>query len=369
MMAQPFLIRMMMATDSSLSAALLQRLLGSSLSVAASYVYHLLPVTDALALPVDTFLQQAGFSREQLARPDQRLPLWQVLKWVQQLQALDNRPGLGIRLGQAMRPKAFPVLGYAAMSAGTLGDAIAQLLRFEQLVWDVGTAELVQRGEVSLIRQRTRLPDSLPPMLIEMSLAGWVSVGRELLQDHPRLQQEALPTEVHFRAPAPADTSVYDDFFRCPVLFGQRDNAVMFPTSLLAEPTRDADPLMQQWMQQQGERLLQNYRHELNLSNEVRAVIARQLQQGEPDPVKIAAELGMSDRQLRRKLQDNGRSLQELSDDIRRELALLYLQQPQLSLVDIAFMLGYSEQSAFNRAFKRWTGHPPGRFRTPAEPV
>lgn len=351
-------------TDSSApSLSLMQRLLGSSLSIAATYVYHLLPVTDALQLPVDDFLQQAGLSRAELARPDKRLPLWQVLKWINQLQAQYPAAGLGVRLGSELRPKAFPVLGYAATSAGTLADAIAQLLRFEHLVWDVGSAELIRQGERAAIRQRTLLPDVVPQMLIEMSLAGWVSVGRELLQDNPRLQAETLPSEVHFRCPPPADTAVYEAFFRCPVLFAQKDNAVIFPASLLNEPTRDADPVMQQWIARQGEQLLQNYRHELNLTNEVRAAICQQLQQGEPDLNRVAATLDISPRQLRRKLQESDNSFKDLVDEIRRELALLYLQQPQFSLLDIAFMLGFSEQSAFNRAFKRWTGLPPGQYR------
>lgn len=345
------------------SGGLIQRLLGSSLSIAATYIYHLLPATAALGVDNAALLRQAGLSESRLAQSDLRLPLWQVLKLLQHLEQHFPQPALGIQLGSQVRPKSFPVLGYAAMSADTMGDAIGQLLRFEQLVWDVGNAELICSDDYCRIRQSTHFPDLVPQTLIEMSMAGWVSIGRELLNDNTRLRQEALPSAVHFRRAAPADTRIYDDFFRCPVVFSQAENALIFPASLMQEPTRDADPQMQQWMQQQGTQLLSHYDQELNLTNEVRAAIYRLLQQGEPELERIAASLNINPRTLRRKLQEMNSGVKELVDEMRQELALLYLQQPRLSLVDIAFMLGFSEQSAFTRAFKRWQGMPPGRYR------
>lgn len=347
----------------SLTTQVAHRLLGSSFSVSGTYLFHLIPMAKELGLDVETLLTEAGIDQHKLGQPDYRVPLFKILKMQALQQELNQDPALGIKLGAQVRPRFFQVLGYAAMSANTLGDAIQQLLRFEKLVWDLGISDFKQGKDTSVIRLKTLLPEVIPAQMVELAMAGWISFGRDIVANQSLVTNESLPLAVHFSHQGPEDSSAHQAFFNCPVLFGQKENAVIIPSYLLNEATKDADPQLQQMMNLQGDALLKSYMLEVNLSNEVRACICRQLSCGEPDVSDIAEQLDTNARNLRRRLQELKTSFKELVDEVRYELAQAYLADKALSLVDIAFMLGFSEQSAFSRAFKRWQGQTPSQFR------
>ena len=99
----------------------------------------------------------------------------------------------------------------------------------------------------------------------------------------------------------------------------------------------------------------------------VRELLAAQIREGEPEQAQLARSLGMSERTLQRRLRDEGLAFAALVDKVRTELAELYLSDPKLAVFEVAFLLGYSEPSAFNRAFRRWTGQSPSQFRASRE--
>jgi len=348
----------------SLTSEVAQRLLGTSFSISATYIQHMIPGARELGINVEEMLKTAGIDQQKLSQPDYRVPLLQALKLQELQQEQSQDDAWGIKLGAQVRPRFFQVLGYAAMSSNTLGEAIQQLLRFETLVWDMGISELKQGEEFSKIQLKTLLPDIIPAQIVELAIAGWVSFGREIIANQSLLTQQSLPIAVHFRHKAPVNLAEHQAFFNCPVLFEQKENAVIIPNTLLNEATRDSDPHLKQLMNNKGESLLKSYRLEVNLSNEVRAVICQQLSQGEPEIEQIALQLDTPVRSLRKRLQESNTSFKILLDEVRFELAQTYLSDAQLSLVDIAFMLGFSEQSAFSRAFKRWYGSSPSQYRS-----
>lgn len=344
-----------------------QRLLGTSFSISATYIHHLIPMVKEQGINVEQMLISAGIDQQKLSQPDYRIPLFQLLKLQQLQQEQSQDDAWGIKLGAQVRPRFLQVLGYAAMSSHTVGDAIQQLLRFETLVWDFGISELKQGDEFSKIQLKTLLPDIIPAQIVEMAMSSWVSFGREILANQSLLTQQSLPTAIHFRHKAHADLTEHQAFFNCPVLFEQKENAVIIPNTLLNEATKDSDPQLKQLMNNKGDMLLKGYRLETNLSNEVRAAICQQLPQGEPEIEQVALQLDTHVRSLRKRLQEANTSFKTLLDEVRYELAQAYLADAQLSLVDIAFMLGFSEQSAFSRAFKRWNGNSPSQYRNQVE--
>ena len=170
------------------------------------------------------------------------------------------------------------------------------------------------------------------------------------------------PAGVRTEVPPPADLQSYQDAFKCPLRFNAPLNALLFaPTDVtLSLPTANAQ------LAGVHERIASEHlqrRDHAQTCHRTRAVIIRHLQDGEPRRPKIAAMLGMSERTLQRRLTAEGTSFQLLLDDTRRELARHYLGQRNVSLADIAYLLGFNNQSSFFRASRRWFGSSPRHYR------
>jgi AraC-like DNA-binding protein len=174
--------------------------------------------------------------------------------------------------------------------------------------------------------------------------------------------RDLRPLAFELRFPPPADLQSYQDAFKCPLRFNAPVNALLFaPTDVtLSLPTANAQ------LVGVHERIASEHLQRLDHAqtcHRTRAVIIRHLQDGEPRRPKIAAVLGMSERTLQRRLTAEGTSFQLLLDDTRRELARHYLGQKTVSLADIAYLLGFSDQSSFFRASRRWFGSSPRDYR------
>ncbi|MGH8459455.1 MAG: AraC family transcriptional regulator ligand-binding domain-containing protein, partial [Nevskiales bacterium] len=256
--------------------------------------------------------------------------------------------------------KSFQVLGYSAMSCRTLAGAIERLQRYEKLVWDVGVSELDIEDGTAVLKLVPEGVSMVPEQVIEMSISGWVHFGRRIMREPAGL------TEVRFRHARIGPQARYEEILGCPVKFDQPFTEIRFPERMLDAPLMGADPSLLALMDQQGGKLLAEFARETNLVNETRAAICGLLKEGEPELASVAARLDMTPRILRRRLSGAGTNFQSLVDGVRRDLALSYIHNTEMSLLDIAFMLGFSDQSAFNRAFKRWTGQAPGRYKASA---
>jgi AraC-like DNA-binding protein len=126
---------------------------------------------------------------------------------------------------------------------------------------------------------------------------------------------------------------------------------------------RFADPGLCAVLDRHAEELLAKYPREDSLIERLRAIIKQQLSGGDASLERVAQQLGMSGRTLQRKLRDHGSSHQELLDEMRRDLAMRHLREPEMAICEVAYLLGFSESSALHRAFKRWTGMTPSEFR------
>ncbi|WP_271103648.1 AraC family transcriptional regulator [Pseudomonas tohonis] len=332
-------------------------LVASPAGIAASYVESLLPAAGERGLDVDALLRAVDIQAEQLALPGYRLPLFKAFALLLQAERLAGDALIGMRLGLAVRPRSFQVLGYSAMSCATLGEAITRLQRFEQLVWDIGETRLEEEGEFVALTWRPRALPWVPRQAVEMALAGWLAFGRWLSEER------AQPVRVEFRHPLDAGKEAYADVLGCPVQGGCARHAVVFHKALLQMPLREADPHLRALMDAQGDACLAAYRLDANLANEIRAALCTGLAQGQVGLDDVAGRLGLSTRVLRRRLGESALALPTLLDEVRKDLAQLYLQHTDFALLEIAYLLGFAEQSSFSRAFRRWTGTAPTDFR------
>lgn len=334
--------------------------LASSVSVA--YLQGLVDHLQRQGIAPARLLAHAQLTPEALGQRDQRIAASAYLSLLGEGVRLSGDDCLGLHLGEAVRPGYYGVLGYLIMSCATLADALHRQARYAALVGNLGLVglddepprpgceALVAHSWQPLLAQQQR-------QLSEETLAGWVSFGRWISG------LDIAPTEVRFQHPAPADTSEHARIFRCPVLFGQADNALVFPKRLLAVPLGQADAQVRRLFDAYAERLLGELRQGHSVLDRARLELARQLPEQGPDLQAIASALALSPRTLQRRLREGGLSFSQLVDETRQQLVLHYLRDPALELAEIAFLVGFSEPGSLARAFRRWTGTSPGEYR------
>lgn len=285
------------------------------------------------------------------------LSAWQAM--LSSVQLLDPAPALSLRIAQGISARHFGVLGYAALACATLGDALQRLERYHASVYDVNPAQVRPMAQGVCIEwgvERGR-----PGALVdETAVASLVQLARDMTG------QALAVTLVGFVNAEPADRVPYERFFGGPVLFGQNTTRLVLDLKLLALPLRKSDPGLLALLDQQAERILQDVAVPAPVPAPVelwRATLVSLIRQGQTSLADLAAAHHMSGRSLQRRLAEQGSSFQALLDDTRHRLALGYLRDPALDLAEIALLLGYSEQSAFTRAFRHWTGLAPAQWR------
>jgi AraC-like DNA-binding protein len=230
--------------------------------------------------------------------------------------------------------------------------------RWHSLIADGERLEYVRDGELS--RRTLLLPEGEPPppaCAAACGAASAVSFVRWLAGTDDGLRRVALPY------PEPHSRAAHDQLFRCELVFGAPNITVWRDPSVLRRPLVQADPGLRMRMEERAAQLAAERTASDAILTRVRELVARGVRDALPDLEAAATALELSPAALKRRLAERGSSYTKIVDDTRRQLALGYIADTTLSLVDVAYLCGFSEQSAFNRAFKRWTGVPPGEYR------
>lgn len=324
-------------------------------------------VAHAYVRVLHSFLEQEGLSAAALGLeiPATTDPLARVSvhtwgDWLARVAQALNRPTVGLDIGQCVAPHHFGVLGYVTLHCNTLGEALLRLQQYERLVYAVSPVQVSFERDAVVLRwgQEAGRPGAL---VDETALAALITYARNLTGT-------ALnPLALDFVNPPPADPEPYQRFFGCPVRFAQPHTVLRFSARQIALPLRQPDPHLRALLDDEATRLLQQLPATSAVAQEVQGVCARLLPDTPPSLDHVARALHRSSRTLQRQLHRDGLQFQTVVDDTRRLLANGYLQDPHLTLTDIAGLLGYAEQSAFTRAYRRWTGMPPNRARRHAD--
>ena len=276
-----------------------------------------------------------------------------LLTLQQQLQT----PALGLDIATYVQPRHLGIMAYLALSCDHLGAALQRYQDFHRLVYD--GSPLRVSHEDDYISVRWEEPEACACQITdEIAMALMV----EFLKHFMGLDQVNV-YEVHFSSPVPKHIARYTQYFQCRVRFSQPATRLLLPVSELSRPVQHGDQTLQQLLMQQAQALLQQLPHSTQLDQRLQQVILTGLQRDRYQIEQIAAQLNISVRQLQRHLQQQGSSYQQRVQQIRLMLADQYLQDPHLGLKEIALLLGYSEQSAFQRAFRHWTGQTPRQWR------
>ncbi|MEM6694303.1 MAG: AraC family transcriptional regulator [Pseudomonadota bacterium] len=265
---------------------------------------------------------------------------------------------LPLIVGEAMRPDEYGALGLAWKSAPNLLGSFSRVARYWRLWTSFSLYDLEETDRGMLFVEHREGSRRLGMRIsIEADLASGVSLSRQV---SPR---PFAPLEVCFKHAAPKTTQHHEAYFGCPVHFGADKDAMLLDHHALSAPNLLGDEGITQFLISHLDQELAQIDDTPALPAQTKGEIARALSEGLPKMADIARRLGLSARSLHRRLADHGFSFQTLTEETRREIALGMLQEDRYALSEIAFLTGYSEQSAFNRAFKRWTGLTPAAYR------
>jgi AraC-like DNA-binding protein len=266
-------------------------------------------------------------------------------------------PAFGLRAGSYVHPTNLHALGLALLASHSFKDAALRLCRYHKVLSDALKISYRELEEICYIKLEVRGGRMhLAQEAIDAIAAACVTLGRMFYLP------DFNPLLVELQRPAPPDPARYEDFFGAPVCFSAQENRIHHLRSQMEKTLPTANAQLADF----NDQLTLDYLARLGRSktvDRVRQAIVRQLASGDLSEEKIADELGISLRNLQRRLKDEGTSYKALMEDTRHELALNYIKQSHLSLGEITFMLGFSETSNFSRAFKRWTGMAPGAYR------
>lgn len=292
-------------------------------------------------------------------RQERGIGFYSVDDWAAMLDHAQRHLGdplLGLHLGQTATTASFGLLGYMMFSSNTLGEAIARGTRYWRLFRPYVTKVSSQAQGDSILIEFELDGRRLSGISIEASVVALAQLARNATG-------APLQTlELCFTHAGPPDHRAYDEYFGCAVKFGQPRLRIRLPAACLGRPLLQSDPDLVALLENQADSQLAKVPAQHDLEQAVRHCIAQLMPASEPTIDQVAELLHLSPRTLQRRLDDNHLNFRALLDDTRRRLAESYLLDSELKLKDVAHRLGFSEQSAFSRAFRRWTGVSPGEF-------
>jgi AraC-like DNA-binding protein len=312
------------------------------------------------------YLEHQGLDARQLlgAQFDPQkhfVPMGEWQSWLKRVDALEGRIGLGLRIAEGIGARHFGVIGYAALACETLAEALQRLERYHAAVYDANPArvEVLPDGVVVEWGVERGRPGAL---VDETAIASLVQLARDMTGRYWPMRK------VSFVNPPPADVQPYRDFFGGEVLFNAPTTRLEFGAECLALPMRKADPALARLLDQQAEQVLQQVSEVPAMVDAWRRTLVPLIREGQTSLSALARAHHTSPRTLQRRLSEQGTSFQQLLDDTRRHLAEAHLKDVRLDLAEITLLLGYSEQSAFTRAFRAWSGLPPAQWRKQHRP-
>jgi AraC-like DNA-binding protein len=312
---------------------------------------------EARGFSTSDLLERVTLSRATLEDPDARIPVQDALELWHALIERTGDPALPLAAPTELPFGAYRVIDYLVGASVTVGEGIERFARFFRLIVDAVTLEIVRDEDTYCLCLETVVGGSVAPVYVDYVFAALV--GRVRMRIRPELEVH----RVELRRPQPAEMAPYLERFRAPIQFGSARDRLCFTASEWASPTADADAALARLLEEHARLLAARLPA---APTGFVATVQSSIIAGLPetaDEASVARSLHMSRRTLQRKLAGGGTSFRALLDDVRRGLAESYLADRGVSIQEVAFMLGFSEQSSFHRAFQRWTGSAPGRWR------
>lgn len=327
-------------------------------TVSVRAVATVIDVGVAAGISRTVLLNAANARDEDLRDPDARLPVAAAIAVWQALARHIPDAGFGVTAGAALHLRQLGLLGYVACFSPTLRDALQRIAKYGRLVTEEIEFTLCESKPEGTLAVKRLAPGDEPSLSQDYVVAAALQVSRELTG------VEIVPIDVRFTYRQPSSSLAHRRHFRCPLRFGQAGAAITFRARDLGLRVVRADATLAGYLSEYADIVLATLTRGETARHAVRAAIWSVLGDGKPSLDRVAGALRLSPRTLQRRLAEEGTSLHRETEEIRKTMAMAMVRERAYSIDDVAFLLGYSEPSAFFRSFRRWTGTTPRQFRT-----
>lgn len=310
----------------------------------------------------DLVLESSGIEIDETLNPDTRVPIQELEALFDVALELTKDTAFGLKVGACVVPTTFSALSLSMWLSSNLKEAMDKAARY---------GELLSKAAISGVEEEedsycywSRLVDLGESELSDSTFAALDSLYAAMLTLCRSLSSDDFkPVSISLLRPEPKNPRPYFDFFACEVLFGQPRFSLTFSKKSLEKPIVSAHPELLQYTEYVLIESL-NRVNQQDVVGRLRAKLIEWLPKGKPDQEEIAHALSLSLRSLQRKLQEQGVTYKQVLEEVRQELALKHIVQPELSIGDISYLLGFSSDKNFARSFKSWTGQSPSEYRS-----
>jgi AraC-like DNA-binding protein len=308
-------------------------------------------------IDAQALVREAGIDFATLRDPNARIPSSTGDAVVARAAALIADPAFALRAARCWHPSNLGALGHAWLASSTLRTGLQRLERYNRVLGEKAQIRVADARDGLRFTYDHRRRD---PVLRAIGTDFTLS----LVLDMCRMNYGATlrPVEVRLSRPRPANIEPYRHFYGCQIHFEADEDSFLLTPRVADEPLSTANRQLAGTL----DNILAAQLAALNKDNvpaRCKSSVLEQLTSGEMSEGDMARQLHMSRRTLQRKLAESNTTYQKLVDDTRRDLALRYLEDAGKSITDVTFLLGFSGQSAFTRAFRRWTGMSPTTYR------
>ncbi len=327
-------------------------------TILGSWVLLVAKSINSYGVESDNIFKEAGIDLADIKKNDTRFPSAMMKKaWEIAVQRTQD-PYIAIRVAHFFKPSSYSALGMSMAASRNIYDAIKRCVRYSHLISDstISTLEETENDVALVLKSRPEFRYLTHIYGISATLCCMHYIFREVAGNSLRIK------EVHF-SEGFESTKPLEEFFSCPIFYDSNCNKIVFDKKCVfleqsfthSELTRSLDEWTEEYLAQ---------KQEVNMSTLVQKSLLKNLTHSELDQDLIASDLGISIRKLQRMLSEEGTTYSILLNNFQKKLAIKLMSKNELPLSKVSTLLGFSCQSNFTRAFKRWTGTTPKKYRS-----
>ncbi|WP_130803875.1 AraC family transcriptional regulator [Acinetobacter ihumii] len=323
--------------------------------------YHIKSVNANLLQLLMLFCEQHGLNLPPHVHQytvNERVPFAEWRALLDDIEQQYPVPALGLKIANLVQPQHMGILGYIGLSCNNLAEALSFFLKYQRLSYDFMDVSVTCQQDELIISWSFDPYFKAGALADETMIAIFYNLTNQLV--YP---EKIGLNRVDFVSATPKNPQLYEQYFNCPVEFNHNKTNMYFSLSNLNLSVSQADPVLNQILNQQAASLIQELPECNSFDEAVQRTIIHAVHQGKISIESVAQQLGYTSRMLQYKLKQQGYTFKQRLNQVRKDLAVSYLADQSLSILEISLLLSYQEQTSFNRSFKSWTGLSPLQYR------
>jgi len=332
-----------------------------SFTIAAGHVNRLFQSLIDWGVTEEQIFAVSNLKKDQLENPDSRIPVEKYIKLGRMAPELTHLPEIGLILGQRAIFECIGIVFHLANNCNTVRESLIHVARYSNLANEACKAGFEEGKEFAEWSMQYLNSKYLCIPLIEFEAYQGLKILRSVLGE------DLKPACIKFQHVPPDYVEKYHQIFKVPLLFQQEKCTIVFRKEYLDIPNPNPQPYVKELLTRHADTLQKEIERSKLFQDKVRKIVLRRLESGSANLEVIAKELNVDSRSIYRKLKSENTSYKDLLNEVRKQLAQDYLREKSFTINDISSKLGFSESSAFHRAFKRWFGTNPGQYRQQAD--